>query len=80
MMHLSTYQDISLGLKIVHIHHLEKHLMGQVVYTFLEKKNTNCFVTIKNDFVFSSIITTNIQKTLQPTNTGAEHTYIISKL
>jgi len=27
-MHLSTHQDISLGLKIVHVHHLEKHLMG----------------------------------------------------
>jgi len=30
--------------------------------------------------VFSSIVTTNIQKTLQATNTGAEHTYIISEL
>ena len=78
MMHLSTHLDISLGLKIVHVHHLEKHSMGQVVYTFLGKKNTNRFVTIKNDFVLSSIITTNIQKTLQPTNTGAEHTYISS--
>ena len=53
--------------------------MRQVVYTFLDKKNTNCFVTIKMDFVFSSIVTTDIQKTLQSTNTGAEHTYIISK-
>jgi len=53
--------------------------MEQVVYTFLGKKNTNGFVAIKSDFVFSSIITTNIQKTLQPINTGAEHTYIISK-
>jgi len=44
-----------------------------------KKNKTNCFVTIKNDFVFSSIITTNIQKTLQPTNAGAEHTYIIRK-
>jgi len=40
---------------------------------------TNCFDTIKSDFVFSSTFTTNIPKTLQPTNTGAEHTYIISK-
>jgi len=28
----------------------------------------------------ATIVTTNIQKTLQPTNIGAEHTYIISKL
>ena len=28
---LVTHQDIWLGLKIVHVHHLEKHLMGQVV-------------------------------------------------
>jgi len=79
MMYLSTHQDISLGQKIVHVHHLKKHLMGKVVCTFLGKKNTNCFVAIKSDFVFSSIVTTDIQKTLQPTNTEAELTYIISK-
>jgi len=28
----------SLGQKIAHVHNLEKHLMGQVVYTFLGKK------------------------------------------
>ena len=38
MMPLSTHQDISLGLKIVHVHHLEKNLMGLVVYIFLGKK------------------------------------------
>jgi len=65
MMHLSTHQDISLGQKIVHVHHLEKHLMGQVAYIL--QKNTNCFVAIKSDFMSSSIVTTNIQKTLQPT-------------
>ena len=43
MMHLSAHQDISLGLKIVHVHHLEKHLMGQVVYTFLGKKEHQLF-------------------------------------
>ena len=76
MMHLSTHQDISLGLKIVHVHHLEKHLMGQFVYTFLGKKEHQLlFVTIESDFVFCSIVTTNIQKTLQPINTGDEHTY-----
>jgi len=53
--------------------------MEQVVYTFLGKKNTNCFVEIKADFVFSNRVTTNIQKTVQPTTTGAEHTNIISK-
>ena len=61
--------------KLVHVHHLEKHL----IILFWVKKNTNCFDTIKSDFVFSSIVTTNIQKTLQPINAGAEHTYIISK-
>jgi len=79
MMHLSTHQDILLGLKIVHVHHLEKHFMGQVDYTFLCKKEHHFFVTIKSDFVFNSIVTTNIQKTLPPTNTGTEHSYIISK-
>jgi len=29
--------------KIVHVHHLEKHLMGQVVYTFLGKKEHQLF-------------------------------------
>ena len=41
VMHLSIHQDISLGQKIVHVHHLEKHLMEQVVYTFWAKKNTS---------------------------------------
>jgi len=67
--------------KIVHVglHHLERHLMGQVVHTFLGKKEHQLFCAIKSNFVFSSIVTTDIQKTLQPTNTGAEHAYIISK-
>jgi len=45
-MHLSTHQDISLislGHKIVHVHHLEKHLMEQVVYTFLGRKEHQLF-------------------------------------
>ena len=42
--------------KIIHVHHSEKHSMEQVVYTFWDK-NYNCFVAIKGDFVFSSIIT-----------------------
>jgi len=79
MMHLSTHQDISLGLKIVHLHHLENVWWARLFILFWAKKNTSCFVTIKSDFMLSSIITTHIQKTLQPTNTGAEHTYIISK-
>ena len=35
VMHSSTHQGISLGQKIVHVRHLEKHVMEQVVYTFL---------------------------------------------
>jgi len=70
--HLSTHQDISLFQRIVLVHHSEKHLMEQVVYNFLAKKNTKCFVAVKSNFVFSSIVRTNIQKTLQPANTGAE--------
>jgi len=29
--------------------------MELIVYTFLGKKNTNCFVAIKSDFMFNSI-------------------------
>jgi len=43
VMHLSTHQDISLGQKIVHEHHLEKHLVEHVVYTFLAKKEHQLF-------------------------------------
>jgi len=77
--HLSTHQGISLGQKIVHVHHSENHLMEQVVYTFGTKRTLIVFVITKGDFVFSSIVITNIQKTLQSTNAGPEHTYIISK-
>jgi len=49
MMHLSTHQDISLGLKIVHVHHLAKHLMGQVVFTFL---GVSCFSLGRWSFVW----------------------------
>jgi len=42
-MHLSTYQDVSLGQKIVHVHNLETHLMGQIVSTFLGKKGHQLF-------------------------------------
>jgi len=34
----------------------------------MDKKCTNCFVAIKDDFTFSCIITTNIQKTLESPN------------
>jgi len=39
---------------------------------FWAKKNTSCFDAIKGQgyFVFSSIVTKNIQKTLQPTRAG----------
>jgi len=36
--HLSTHQSISLGRKIVYAHRSDKHLMEQVVYIFLGKK------------------------------------------
>jgi len=41
--------------------------MEQVVHTFQAKNvgYTKCFVAITSDFVFSSIITTNGQKTLR---------------
>jgi len=65
---LVIHQDIWLGQIIVHVHNSEKHLMKQVVYTFWDKKYTNCFVAIKADNVFSSIITTNIQTILESTN------------
>jgi len=57
------------------VHHLEKRLVEQVVYTFLGKKEHRYFTAIRSGFVFSSIVTTNIQKILQPTNTGAERIY-----
>jgi len=52
--------------------------MGHAVYTFLGKKNI-VLLQFKSNFVFSSIVTTNIQKTLQPANTGAELASIVSK-
>jgi len=45
---------------------------------FSAKKNTSCFAAIESNFVLSRIVTTNIHKTLQPTNTGDEHEYCIS--
>jgi len=42
--------------------------MEQVIKAFWDKEYTNCCVAIKDDFVFSSTITTNIQKTLESTN------------
>jgi len=42
-MYLSTHQGISLGQKIVHVHRLEKHLMEQVVYVFMGKKEHQWF-------------------------------------
>jgi len=46
--------------------------MEQVVFNFGGKKEHQFFATIKGNFVFSSIVTTNIQKTLESTNTGVE--------
>jgi len=68
MRHVAMHQDMRLGQKIVYVHNSEKHSMEQVVKTFRDKKYTNCLVAIKDDFVFSCIITTNIKKTLESTN------------
>jgi len=47
---------------------------------FLGQKRTPIVLSqLKGDFVFISLVTTNIQKMLQSTNAGAEHTYITSK-
>ena len=43
VMHLSTHQGNSLGHKIAHVHHVEKQLMEQVLYTFLGKKEHHLF-------------------------------------
>ena len=80
--HLSTHQGISLHLvKNLYTCTVQKNVWwSRVFILFWTKRNTKCcFVTIKNDFVFSSIVTTYIQKTLQPTDTGAEHTDIYNQ-
>jgi len=52
---------------------IQKNIRWSWLFILLwAKKNTNCLLA-KSDFVFSSIVTTNIQKTLEFTNTGAEH-------
>jgi len=77
--HLGIHEDICRGQKIVHVHHSEKHSMEQAVILLGTKNYTNHFVAINSDFVFSSIIITNIQKTLNSSNSRANHTYIISE-
>jgi len=54
--------------------------MEQIVYRLLlgTKKFTNGFIAIKIGIVVSNIIITNIQKTLESTNSRAKHTYIIN--
>jgi len=68
--HLVIHQDIWLSQKIVFVHHSEKHSMEHIVYSFLGQKSTPNVKNpaIKNDFIFSSIITTNIQKILKSSN------------
>ena len=78
VMHLSTHQGISLGQKRVYVRQLEKYSMEQVVHNFGAKKR-QFFVAIKNAFVFSSIVTKNLPKTLQPSNTRAKYIYIINQ-
>ena len=46
--------------EIVHVHHTKKLLMEKVVSAFWGKNDTNYFVAIKTDFVFSSIVTTTL--------------------
>jgi len=41
--HLEIHQGIWLGQKMLHLHYLEKHLMGQVVYTFSGKNEHQFF-------------------------------------
>jgi len=53
--------------------------MEQAVILLGTKNYTNHFVAINSDFVFSSIIITNIQKTLNSSNSRANHTYMISE-
>ena len=82
--HLMIGQYVWFGQKIVHGHHSEKHLMGQVevVYTFWDKKRTP-FVLLQLKVILCSAstrkVTTNIQKTMESTNTRSKHTYVISK-
>jgi len=64
--HLATYQGISLGKKTEHVHHAEKLSVELIVYTFWGKKSTSFFLAIKNDFVLSSKVTTDIQKRWSP--------------
>ena len=50
--------------------------MLQAVQTLFEESYTDCLVTIKNDFIFSSIFTTNMQKALNTTeNWDQTHIY-----
>ena len=62
--HVSTYQGISHGHKIVHVGYtVQKNIWWSSLFIiFGAKTNTNCFVTIKRNFVFGSTVTTNIQK------------------
>ena len=75
--YVSTHQGISLGQKL-YTYTVQKNIWWSSLFIiFGATKSTNCFVTIKGDFVFSRIVTTDIQKTLESTNTGSEHTYLI---
>jgi len=58
--------------------HLKNICYSRLFTLFSAKKNTSCFAAIESNFVLSRIVTTNIHKTLQPTNTGDEHEYCIS--
>jgi len=44
--------------------------MEQAVYSFSEKKYTDSVLAIKSDLIFTSIVTTNFQRTLESSNAG----------
>ena len=67
--------DIWLDQKIVHV----LYSLKQVVYISWGKKILQLYCCIKSNFIFSTIIITNIQKTLKSSNARVKHTYIISR-
>ena len=73
--HLPIHQDIWLDQKIVFVHHSEKHSMEQVVHSFWAKKVDQYFYWNWKRFNFPHIIITNIQMSLESSNT----TFYIAK-
>jgi len=61
--------NIWVGWQTYHLHHSVKRLVWPVV-AFKGNNYTDCLTTIKNNFMFSSIITTNFQKALKTRRFG----------